>query len=254
MTGNDIVQLILYFTVLLLLAKPLGVYMARVYEGQPSVLGRALRPIERIFYRICGIDRDEEMDWKNYSFSVLIFSAAGLFILYALQRLQGILPLNPQNFPAVPPDLAFNTAVSFITNTNWQNYGGETTMSYFTQMAGLAVQNFVSAAVGMAVLVALIRGFKRHSVQTIGNFWVDITRSTVYILLPLSLIYALLLVSQGVVQTFSGHKTVSLTQTITYDAPKLDEKGSPIKDDKGNPVAPSPYPLPSGRGLREGRK
>ena len=145
-----------------------------------------------------------------------------------------------------PPTLRFNTAVSFITNTNWQNYGGETTMSYFTQMAGLAVQNFVSAAAGMAVLVALIRGFKRHSVLTIGNFWVDLTRSTLYILLPLSLIYALLLVSQGVVQTFSGYKTVSLTQTITYDAPKLDEKGSPIKDEKGNPVTRSPYPLPSG--------
>jgi K+-transporting ATPase ATPase A chain len=236
MTGNDIVQIVLYFGVLLLLAKPLGVYMARVYEGQPSGLDRVLGPVERLFYRLCGITSDEEMDWKKYALSVLVFSAAGMFFLYLLQRMQGMLPLNPQKFAAVPPALSFNTAVSFTTNTNWQNYGGETTMSYLTQMAGLTVQNFASAAAGMAVLVALIRGFKRQSAQTIGNFWFDLTRSMLYILLPLALVYSLLLVSQGVVQTLSEYRTVSLTRGITYDIPKLDAQGKPIKDEKGDPV------------------
>ncbi len=236
MTGNDLVQIILYFGVLLLLAKPLGVYMARVYEGQPSGLDRMLGPFERLFYRLCGIKPEEEMSWKKYAGAVLLFSAAGFSFLYLLQRLQGMLPLNPQKFAGVRPDLAFNTAVSFVTNTNWQNYGGETTMSYLTQMAGLAVQNFVSAAAGMAVLVAMIRGFKRHSADTIGNFWADLTRSTLYILIPLSLIYSLLLVSQGVVQTFSEYKTVQLIHGITYDNPKLDAQGYSIKDEKGNPV------------------
>jgi K+-transporting ATPase ATPase A chain len=236
MTGNDIVQIILYFGVLWLLAKPLGVYMARVYEGLPSGLDRVLGPVERLFYRMCGIKPDEEMSWKKYAGAVLLFSAAGLLFTYLLQRIQGLLPLNPQKFPAVTPDSSFNTAVSFVTNTNWQGYGGETTMSYLTQMAGLTVQNFVSAAAGMAVLVALIRGLKRHSAETIGNFWVDLTRSTLYILMPIALIWSLFLVSQGVVQTFSEYKTVSLTQTITYDNPKLDERGNPIKDEKGNPV------------------
>ncbi len=236
MTGNDILQLVLYFGVLLLLAKPLGVYMARVYAGQTSGLDRVLGPFERLFYRLCGIKPEEEMSWKKYAGAVLLFSAAGFFFLYLLQRLQGLLPLNPQKFAGVPPDLAFNTAVSFATNTNWQNYGGETTMSYLTQMAGFGVQNFASAAAGMAVLVAMIRGFKRHLADTIGNFWVDLTRSTLYILVPLSLIYSLLLVSQGVVQTFSEYKTAQLTQSITYDNPKLDARENPIKDDKGNPV------------------
>jgi K+-transporting ATPase ATPase A chain len=195
-----------------------------------------LGPVERIFYRLWGIRRDEEMDWKKYALSVLTFSAAGVLVLYLLQRIQSFLPMNPQRFPAVSPDLAFNTAISFVTNTNWQNYGGETTMSDMTQMAGLAVQNFVSAASGMAVLVALIRGFSRHSSKTIGNFWVDLTRSVLYILLPLSLIYSMLLVSQGVVQTFRGYKTVTLTQTVTYDRPKFDEEGKPIKDAGGNRV------------------
>ncbi len=236
MTGNGIFQIVIFFGALLLLAKPLGVYMARVYEGNPAGLDRVLRPVERFFYRVCGINPDEEMGWKKYAVAVLLFSTMGLFFLYALQRLQGFLPLNPQKLPAVSPDSSFNTAVSFITNTNWQGYGGETTMSYLTQMAGLGVQNFVSASAGMAVLVALIRGFARHSAETIGNFWVDLTRSTLYILMPLALVYSLLLVSQGVVQTFSEYKTVQLTQAITYDAPKLDAQDNPVKDEKGNPV------------------
>jgi K+-transporting ATPase ATPase A chain len=236
MTANNILQIVLYFGILLLLAKPLGLYMARVYENQPFVMDRVLGPVERIFYRICGIRSDEEMGWKKYTLAVLLFNAAGLLVVYLLQRMQGILPLNPQTFPGVSPDSSFNTAVSFATNTNWQGYGGETTMSYLTQMAALGVQNFVSAATGMAVLVALIRGFSRHSAQTIGNFWSDLTRSTLYILIPLSLIWSLLLVSQGVVQTFSEYKNVSLTQTISYDTPMLDDKGNSVKDASGNAI------------------
>jgi K+-transporting ATPase ATPase A chain len=236
MTGNDVLQIVFYFVILWLLARPLGLYMARVYEGQPSGLNRVLGPAERLFYRACGVNSNEEMSWKKYAGAVLLFSAAGLLFLYALQRVQGMLLLNPQEFPSVSPDLSFNSAISFITNTNWQSYGGETTMSYLTQMLGLCVQSFLSAAAGMAVLVALIRGFRRSSSETIGNFWVDLTRSILYILLPLAFIWSLLLVSQGVVQTFSGYKTVSLTQTITYDSAKLDAQGNLIKDGKGNPV------------------
>ncbi|HEX9114063.1 MAG TPA: potassium-transporting ATPase subunit KdpA, partial [Nitrospirota bacterium] len=236
MTGNDNLQIVLYFVVLWLLAKPLGIYMARVYEGAPFWANRALGPLERLFYRLCGIKPDEEMSWKKYALAVLVFSAGGLLLLYGIQRLQAMLPLNPQKFPAVSPDSSFNTAISFVTNTNWQGYGGETTMSYLTQMVGLGVQNFVSAAAGMAVLVALIRGFKRHSAETIGNFWIDLTRTILYILLPLSMIYALLLVSQGVVQTFREYRTVSLTQAVIYDTPKLDTQGNPVKDEKGNPI------------------
>ncbi len=236
MTGNDILQIVLYFGILLLLAKPLGVYMARVYEGQPSGLDRVLGPVERLFYRICGIKPEEEMSWKKYAGVVLVFSAAGFFLLYLFQRLQGLLPLNPQRFAGVSPDLAFNTSVSFTTNTNWQSYGGETTMSYLTQMAGLGVQNFVSAAAGMAVLVALIRGFKRHSAETIGNFWFDLTRSTLYILLPLALIYSVLLVSQGVVQTFSEYQTISLIQPVTATpSPQFFPRGG---EDEKNTLAP----------------
>jgi K+-transporting ATPase ATPase A chain len=235
MTGNSILQLILYFGVLLLLAKPLGVYMSRVYEGESCGLDCILRPVERIFYRLCSIRPDEEMDWKKYTVVVLLFNAAGMLVLYLLLRVQGMLPLNPQGFPAVSPDSSFNTAVSFTTNTNWQGYGGETTMSYLTQMAGLTVQNFVSAATGMAVLIALVRGFKRNSAQTIGNFWVDLTRSVIYILIPLSLVYSLLLVSQGVVQTFSEYKKVELTQTISYEKTKFDDS-NPVKDISGNPL------------------
>ena len=161
--------------------------MTQVYENKPCGLDRILGPVERAIYRLCGVNPANEMGWKRYTVAMIAFNAAGFVVLYALMRLQGFLPLNPQHFPAVAPDLAFNTAVSFITNTNWQAYGGETTMSYLTQMLGLAVQNFVSAASGMAVLVALIRGFVRRNSQTIGNFWVDLTRSLLYILIPLSI-------------------------------------------------------------------
>ena len=201
MTANGILQITLYFIALTAAAVPLGRYMAKVYTGETVFLSRLAGPLEKWIYRCCRIDAEQEMTWKAYAGGLLIFNLTGFIALYLLQRLQGFLPFNPHGFPAVPPDLAFNTAVSFVTNTNWQAYGGETTMSFFTQMAGLAVQNFASAASGMAVLLAFIRGLKRTLSQTIGNVWVDLTRSIIYILLPLSLVMALFLVSQGVVQT-----------------------------------------------------
>jgi len=222
MTANGLFQIGLYFVVLLALAKPLGAYMARVYEGKPFGLDRVLGPVERLIYRFSGVRPEEEMDWKVYALAMLLFSVVGLLFLCALQRLQGLLPWNPQSLAAVSPDSSWNTAVSFTTNTNWQGYGGETTMSYLTQMLGLTVKNFVSAAAGMAMLVAFIRGLVRRNAKTIGNFWVDLTRTTLYILLPLSLILALVLVSQGVVQTFSAYKTVPLVEAT--------------RDDHGKPV------------------
>jgi K+-transporting ATPase ATPase A chain len=208
-------QLIIYLVMLILLAKPLGTYMARIYQGERIFLDRVLDPVERFIYRLSGVDPRAEMDWKVYAIAMLVFNALGLFLVYALQRLQGILPLNPQGLGAVTPDSSWNTAVSFASNTNWQGYGGETTMSYLTQMLGMTAQNFVSAAMGMAVLVAFIRGIARHTSKVIGNFWVDMTRTMLYILLPLSLVLAITLVSQGVVQTFSGYETVSLLQPIS---------------------------------------
>ncbi len=212
MTTNAILQIGLYFVVLLLLVKPLGSYMARVYEGEPVFSKKVFGPIERLFYRLAGVREDSEMNWKSYALGMLVFNVAGLFVVYALQRLQAVLPLNPQGLAAVTPDSSFNTATSFATNTNWQGYAGETTLSYLVQMLGLTVQNFVSAASGMAVMIAVIRGFTRRSSDSIGNFWVDLTRGTLYILLPLSIVLALILVSQGVVQTFSPYHTASLLQ------------------------------------------
>jgi K+-transporting ATPase ATPase A chain len=201
-------------------AKPLGAYMARVYEGEPVFLEKALGWLERLVYRLSGVPRDaeaREMNWTTYAGAMLLFNVAGVFFVYAVQRLQVHLPLNPDGMSAVTPDLAWNTAVSFVTNTNWQSYGGETTMSYLTQMSALAVQNFVCAASGIAVLVALVRGLTRKTSSTLGNFWVDLTRSTLYVLLPLSIVLALVFVSQGVVQTFAGAAHVPLLQA-TKDA------------------------------------
>jgi K+-transporting ATPase ATPase A chain len=233
MTLNGLLQLGFYLVVLVALTKPLGLYMARVYENKPIVLDRVLGPVERLIYRLCGVGIGDEMNWKTYAVAMLVFNLAGFLAVYALQRLQAALPLNPQHLPGVSPDCAFNAAVSFASNTNWQCYGGETTMSYLTQMLGLAVQNFVSAATGMAVLVALIRGLARHTAETIGNFWVDMVRSTLYILLPLSLVVALVLVSQGVVQTFSEYQRVSLVQPTRYERPVVDENGAPVIDANG---------------------
>jgi K+-transporting ATPase ATPase A chain len=235
MTINGLVQIGLYFVVLLALAKPLGWYMARVYEGQPCGLDRVVGPLERLLYRLCGVRQTEEMDWKTYGIAMLLFNAMGLVAVYALQRFQGFLPLNPAGLGAVTPDLSFNTAGSFVTNTNWQAYGGETTLSYLTQMLGLTVQNFVSAATGMAILVALIRGLARRSALTIGNFWTDLVRSTLYILVPLALLLSLLLVSQGVVQTFASYQTATLLQPANYDKPLMDANGQPVLDEQGKP-------------------
>jgi potassium-transporting ATPase potassium-binding subunit len=236
MTGSSMLQMVLYVALLLLAAKPLGGYMARVYAGEPTWADKALGPLERIVYRIGGVDERKDMSCARYATAVMLFNLLGLLVLYALQRFQGVLPLNPQGLGAVTPDSSFNTAVSFATNTNWQGYGGETTMSYLTQMLGLTVQNFVSAATGMAVLVALIRGFGRKNAQGVGNFWVDLTRSTLYILLPLAIVLALAQVSQGVVQTFSPYHTVPLLQPVEYDVPKVDAQGHPEKDAEGNAV------------------
>jgi potassium-transporting ATPase potassium-binding subunit len=229
-------QLALYVVVLLLLAKPLGAYMAAVYEGRAAWAQRIGGPFERLIYRGAGVDPAQEMDWKKYAISMLWFNLIGTLVVYALQRAQQWLPLNPQDFAAVSPDSSFNTATSFATNTNWQGYGGESTMSYLTQMLALAAQNFVSAASGMAVLVALVRGFARKEASGIGNFWTDLVRSTVYILLPLSIVFALALASQGVPQTFAKYVTAALAQPVTYDNPKSGPDGQALKDDKGNPV------------------
>jgi K+-transporting ATPase ATPase A chain len=207
MTWQGWIQIAFYLAVLTALVPLLGGYMARVYMGERVVLERVLGPLERVFYRAVRTSPDREQDWKRYGTTVLVFSALFWLVLYGILRAQGVLPFNPLRFSGAPWNVTFNTTSSFISNTNWQYYGGETTMSYFSQMAGLAVQNFVSAAVGMAVLAAVIRGFARRDTDRLGNFWVDLTRSLLYILLPLSVIGALLLVSQGVVQTFTGSVT-----------------------------------------------
>jgi K+-transporting ATPase ATPase A chain len=225
-----------FFLLLLVTVKPFGLYMANVMEGHPIWPLRVGARFEAFIYRLCGIDPDAQMGWKKYAIALLIFNTLGVIFVYALQRLQAGLPLNPQQLANISPDSSFNTAVSFVTNTNWQGYSGESTMSYLTQMAGLAVQNFLSAASGIVVAIALIRGFARHSVSTIGNVWTDLTRSTLYILLPLAFLLALLLVGQGVVQNFSGYKDVTTIETLQFQNPKLDAHGNPIKDAAGNPV------------------
>jgi K+-transporting ATPase ATPase A chain len=211
-TANGYLQIGLYIAVLLLAAKPLGTYMARVYEGEPTLLSRVVGPFERLLYRLIGNQTRVDMSWKGYAVAVLLFNLVGLLAVYLIQRLQGGLPLNPQAFAGVAPDLALNTAASFATNTNWQSYGGETTMSYLTQMLALTVQNFVSAATGMAVLVAFIRGLRARSAAGVGSFWVDMTRSTLYILLPLAVGLALLQVSQGVIQNFDAYQPAKLVE------------------------------------------
>ncbi|WP_447984098.1 potassium-transporting ATPase subunit KdpA [Nitrospira sp. Nam74] len=235
MTVNGLTQIGLFFAILLALVKPLGWYMAQVYRGRPFGLDRILGHFERWLYRLAGVHEDEEMEWKTYALALVIFNVAGLLALYGLQRVQAFLPMNPASLAAVAPDLAYNTAVSFVTNTNWQAYGGEATLSYFTQMLGMTVQNFVSAATGMAVLVALIRGLARRSDTTIGNFWVDLTRGTLYILLPLAIILALILVWQGTVSTTGAYHAGALLQPITYEKPLTGSTGQPVLDEKGEP-------------------
>jgi K+-transporting ATPase ATPase A chain len=236
MNAYELLETISFFTILLILVKPVGAFMARLYQGERNILSPVLVPVENILYRICGIDREREMDWKRYAAAMLLFNGAGFLVLFAMLLLQGVLPFNPQKFGGFSWPLALNTAISFTTNTNWQAYGGEQAAGYFTQMAGFTVQNFVSAATGMALVIALIRGFVRRKTSMLGNFWVDMTRGILYILLPLSLVAALILVSQGVIQNLSPYKTVTLLQSTSYDKPKSDEKGTPVKDAAGNPV------------------
>lgn len=212
MNTNIGIQIGIYCAVLLLLVKPLGAYMACVFEAKPCGLERLLGGVERGIYRVSGVNPRTEMNWKTYAFAMLLFNAIGLIVVYLLQRVQHLLPLNTQGLPAVEAYSSFNTAISFATNTNWQGYGGEATMSYLTQMLGLTVQNFVSAAAGIATLVALIRGLARHATDKIGNFWVDLVRATLYVLLPLSFVLAVVLVSQGVVQSFNPYQTAKLVE------------------------------------------
>lgn len=224
MTEIGIFQIVLYLVVLLALIKPLGWYIAQVYQGKPCGLGIILKPIERFIYRLCGIDPEQEMGWKKYLSAMLVFNLLGVLVVYAAQRLQGFLPLNPQNFSAVPPEIAFNTAISFVTNTNWQAYVGESTLSYLTQMFALTAQNFFSAATGMSLLMALIRGIARHETSGLGNFWQDIVRGVLYILLPLSLIFSVMLISQGVMQNFKPYQKVSLLQSFSYQQSQVENK------------------------------
>ncbi|HWS02638.1 MAG TPA: potassium-transporting ATPase subunit KdpA [Gammaproteobacteria bacterium] len=226
MTTQSWLLLGTYLVVLLAAAKPLGLYIAKLMEAPRW---RPLARIESGVFRLCGI-RNEEMSWRIYALAVLVFSLVGLLVLYALQRLQLWLPLNPQQLANVTPDSSFNTAISFVTNTNWQGYGGETTMSYLTQMLGLGVQNFVSAAAGIAVLFALIRGFARHSAQTIGNFWADLYRITTCLLLPLSFVFALVLVSQGVIQNFTPYQGVTTLEPTTYESSSTNEAGQTVSE------------------------
>src|ERR1700689_5052220 len=209
MTVNGWLQVALYCVLLVLLTKPLGGYMTRVFTGERTLLSPVLRPLERGLYRVSGVAEAQEQHWVTYGIAMLAFTFAGFVVLYALQRLQASLPFNPQKLDAVSPDLAFNTSVSFVTNTNWQSYVPETTMSYLVQMAGLTVHNFLSAATGIALALALIRGFPRRSAKTVGNFWVDMTRCTLYILLPLSVVIALVYVWQGMPQNLSAYLDVT---------------------------------------------
>ena len=241
------VMLTAFLGIIVLCVKPLGSYIAAVMQlagdkpsgekqGRRNLLLRAGARFEALLYRLSGIDPGEEMPWTRYAIALLLFNVLGAIVVYGLQRLQLFLPLNPQKFAAVTPDSSFNTAISFITNTNWQGYSGESTMGYLVQMAALAVQNFLSAATGIAVAIALIRGFARHTVKTIGNFWVDVTRATLYVLLPLSAVLALVLASQGVIQNFDGYKDATTVEKLTYQNPKTDAAGNPIKDATGNAV------------------
>jgi potassium-transporting ATPase potassium-binding subunit len=234
MTLIGYIRILVFLVVLLLLVKPLGAYMARVYEGEGTRLGRLLGPFERWLYRVCRINPQDDMTWSGYATALVVFSVVGMLLLYLFQRIQAVLPFNPVAQTAVDPSLAFNTAASFTTNTNWQAYGGESTMSYFSQMAGLTVKNFVSPAVGMAVLVALIRGLSRRSAAAIGNFWVDTVRSILYILLPLATVLALLLVVQGVPQTLSGYPTATMMEPTSYEQPLTDANGKPLLDAQGH--------------------
>src|SRR5437588_3855660 len=234
MTANGWFQILFFFALVLLVTKPLGIFMARVFNREWTFMDPLLRPIEKLIYRSTGVNEDREMDWMEYAISMLLFSVVSMLVLYAIQRVQLHLPWNPQKFAGVAPDLAFNTAASFTTNTNWQDYAGETTMSYFTQMAGLAYHNFVSAAVGIALAIAFIRGIVRREQETIGNFWVDLVRGTLWVLLPFSVVGALALIWQGVPQNLKPYDTVKLVEPQQIS--KTGTDGKPVLDAGGKPA------------------
>src|SRR5215469_10402595 len=228
MTLNGWLQIAVFLLAIFLVTKPLGIYMTRVFNRERTFLDPVLRPIERLIYRLTRVDEDHEMRWTEYAIAMLLFSVASMLLLHLIQRVQGYLPLNPQKFAGVTKDLAFNTAASFTTNTNWQNYSGESTMSYLTQMAGLAYHNFVSAAVGIALAIAFIRGIARREKDTLGNFWVDMTRATLWVCLPFCLVGALLLVAGGVPQNLRPYDTVKLLDPQTAQVDKKDASGQVI--------------------------
>src|SRR5579859_421258 len=235
MTINGWLQIFVFLALIFAVTKPLGIFMARVFAGERTFLDPVLRPLERLLYRVTGVDEKHEMRWTEYAGAMLLFSAVSMLVLYLMQRIQGILPFNPQHFAAVTPEhLAFNTAASFTTNTNWQAYSGETTMSYFTQMAGLAFHNFASAATGIVLAIAFIRGITRRQMTTLGNFWVDFVRCCLWVLLPFSVLGALFLVSQGVVQNLKPYDTVKLVEA--QQVQRVGADGKPVVDAGGKPV------------------
>src|SRR5216117_2007563 len=222
-------QLLLYVVALAAITKPMGLYLMRVLDADGRTwFDSVLRPLERLTYRLMGLDSGKEHDWKQYTMAMLVFSLVSFLFTYVILRLQHLLPLNPQGLGPVSPDLAFNTAASFTSNANWQNYGGESTMSYFSQMVALVIHNFASAAVGIALAAALVRGIARHPAKTLGNFWVDLVRVTYYLLLPICLVFAVFLVSQGMIQNFKPYTKARLTEPFTVQVPKTDEKGRPV--------------------------
>ncbi|MEG1116965.1 MAG: potassium-transporting ATPase subunit KdpA, partial [Janthinobacterium sp.] len=236
MTTQSILLLVAFLAVLLAAGYPLGLYMAKV-AGDGPVRGLGwLQKLENLLYRWSGLPADKAMGWKSYAIALIVFNTVGAVFVYGLQRLQGFLPLNPQGLGAVSPDSSFNTTVSFVANTNWQGYGGEQTMSYLTQMLGMACQNFFSAATGIAVIFALVRGFASRSGKSIGNFWVDLVRSTLYILLPLSLALSVVFMGEGMIQNFSAYKEVTLLDHVAYETPKVTVDGQPVLDTAGKPV------------------
>jgi K+-transporting ATPase ATPase A chain len=249
MTANGWLQILVFFVVLVALMRPLGIYMARVFEGQRTFLDPVLKPVERLLYRLCGVKADVEMGWREYGAAMLLFSFVSLLLTYIIERAQHILPWNPQGLAGVEQALAWNTAASFTTNTNWQSYVPETTMSYFTQMVGLAYHNFLSAAVGIAVAIALVRGIARKQAQTIGNFWVDATRSILYVLLPICLILAPLLIGQGVIQNLKPYTAAqtlehsSTPQTIAQ-GPVASQEAIKMLGTNSTPTAPIPSRIP----------
>src|SRR5258705_6041559 len=233
MTANGWLQIAVFFLLVLAVTKPLGIFMAKVFNRERTFLDPVLRPIERLIYRLTGVDERREMRWTEYAYAMLLFSGVSMIVLYGLQRLQYYLPFNPQKLVGIVPHSSFNTAASFTTNTNWQSYVPETTMSYLTQMAGLAYRNFVSAAVGIALAIAFIRGIARREMQTIGNFWVDMTRATLWVLLPFCIVGALVLVASGVPQNLRPYDTAQLVEKQTIEADKKDADGNVVTNPDG---------------------